>query len=81
MKTLKDAVKRKLLGQGWFCSSASYDHQVRALLHAMRPVATDRQLIRIGSPADGGYLIPDDLEGIRFCFSPGVAHSSAFELD
>jgi hypothetical protein len=79
--TLKDAVKRKLLGHGWFCSSASFDHQVRALLRAMRPIATDRQLIRIGSPADGGYLLPDDLEGVRYCFSPGVANSSAFEAD
>jgi hypothetical protein len=47
----------------------------------MRPIATNKQLIRVGSPADGGYLIPDDLEGVRYCFSPGVAHSSAFEAD
>jgi hypothetical protein len=81
MKPLKDAVKTRLLGRGWFCSTASYDHQVQALLRAMRPVATNRQLIRIGATADGGYLIPDDLEDIRYCFSPGVAQSSAFEAD
>jgi hypothetical protein len=81
MKTFKDAIKRKLLEHGWFCSSASFDHQVRALLRSMRPVATDKQLIRMGSPADGGYLIPNDVEGVRYCFSPGVAHCSAFEKD
>jgi hypothetical protein len=78
---LKDALKTRVLGYGWFCSIASLDHQVRTLLSKMRPVATDKQLIRIGSQADGGYLIPDDLQGIRYCFSPGVAHSSAFEAD
>jgi hypothetical protein len=78
---LKDDIKTKLLGHGWFCSTASHDHQIQALLRAMRPVATNRQLIRVGSPADGGYLIPDDLADIRYCFSPGVARSSAFEAD
>jgi hypothetical protein len=81
MKTLKDTVKRKLLGHGWFCSSASLDDKVRAFLRSMRPVVTEKQLIRIGSQADGGYLIPDDFEGVRYCFSPGVGQSSAFEAD
>jgi hypothetical protein len=81
MITVKDALKRKLLDHGWFCSSAVSDDQVQAFLCTMRPVATDKPLIRVGSPADGGYLIPDDLEGVRYCFSPGVAHSSAFETD
>jgi hypothetical protein len=81
MKPLKDAVKTRLLGHGWFCSSASLHHQVLAFLRAIRPVSTDKRLIRIGSPGDGGYLIPDDLEGVRHCFSPGVSNSSAFESD
>lgn len=28
---------------------------------------------------DGGYLIPDDLEGISACFSPGVDDRATFE--
>lgn len=35
----------------------------------------------MGGDHDGGYLIPDDLEGISACFSPGVDETSAFELD
>ena len=38
-------------------------------------------LVRIGGDNDGGYLIPNDLEGIKYCFSPGVADSIAFEKD
>jgi hypothetical protein len=36
-------------------------------------------LIRIGGKGDGGYLIPDDLEGIEYCFSPGVSTIADFE--
>ena len=47
----------------------------------MRPVVTDHPLIRIGGDGDGGYLVPDDLQGIVACFSPGVAASVTFEAD
>jgi len=36
-------------------------------------------MFRAGGPGDGGYWIPEDLQGIRFCFSPGVATNSSFE--
>jgi hypothetical protein len=51
------------------------------LIHALAPVRSPRELIRLGPPTDGGYLVPDDLEGIRACFSPGVNKVSDFELD
>ncbi|WP_171054646.1 FkbM family methyltransferase [Roseovarius arcticus] len=36
-------------------------------------------LIRIGGEGDGGYLVPDILDGISHCFSPGVSDTSDFE--
>lgn len=51
------------------------------LLNSTHPVATQYPLIRIGSDGDGGYLVPDDLEGITTCFSPGVGNVSRFEED
>ena len=36
-------------------------------------------LIRLGNDGDGGYLVPDDLNGIEACFSPGVAGNVNFE--
>jgi hypothetical protein len=47
----------------------------------LRPVTTNHPLIRLGSPNDGGYLVPDDLTGVVACFSPGVSTSVDFELD
>lgn len=38
-------------------------------------------MIRIGGTCDGSYAIPDVLEGITHCFSPGVGPSSAFEFN
>ena len=46
---------------------------------AIRPVDTEYELIRVGSPADGGYLIPNDLEGVKWLFSPGVSDNWSFE--
>lgn len=47
----------------------------------IRPFRTEHTLIRIGKAADGGYLVPNDLEGVDRCFSPGVSTSSDFEVD
>lgn len=52
-----------------------------SVMHACRPIDCGYQLLRLGGAADGGYLVPDDLHGLRALFSPGVAESSALELD
>ena len=55
---------------------------LRALMQSLFPVDCERaKLIRLGPDGDGGYLVPDDLEGIEACFSPGVASVSGFEKD
>jgi hypothetical protein len=51
---------------------------VQQLITKLHPVTTEHPLIRMGS-GDGGYLIPDDLEGIAACFSPGVDNRATFE--
>jgi hypothetical protein len=55
------------------------DKDVLALIRKLRPVDCGVNLIRVGADGDGGYLIPDDLEGIEYCFSPGVSTTSEFE--
>jgi hypothetical protein len=46
----------------------------------IRPIKTEHGLVRVGCAGDGGYLVPDDLDNIQACFSPGVAHLAEFEL-
>jgi hypothetical protein len=38
-------------------------------------------LVRVGADRDGGYLHPENLETISYCFSPGVAQVAEFEKD
>lgn len=54
--------------------------EVLAFIKTLHPKVTLKPLIRIGPDEDGGYLLPDDLEGVRACFSPGVDVESRFEL-
>lgn len=49
-------------------------------LAMLRPELTDTPLLRIGPDSDGGYLVPDDLEGIEAAFSPGVSSEIGFDL-
>jgi hypothetical protein len=53
--------------------------ELKALIHKLFPISTDKDLIRLGPKGDGGYLIPNDLDGIKACFSPGVESISGFE--
>lgn len=55
--------------------------QIREVAKLLAPKPTPKPLIRIGGTADGGYLLPDDLDGVEACFSPGVADTCSFELE
>jgi hypothetical protein len=52
---------------------------VHELVSQLHPFVTEHPLIRMGASGDGGYLIPDDLEGVAACFSPGVDNRASFE--
>ncbi|EAZ82445.1 hypothetical protein ALPR1_09530 [Algoriphagus machipongonensis] len=54
---------------------------VLKLIELLHPKISNKPLIRLGPARDGGYLIPDDLEGISACFSPGVDLESGFEYN
>ena len=55
------------------------EKKLRSLIKNLSPKAEGYDLIRIGCDGDSGYLIPDDLEGIQACFSPGFNGKSSFE--
>lgn len=78
---LTKALQSFLLARGFELSRTTAAGEVAALLAACAPVASDVPLLRLGGDADGGYLVPDDLEGIARCFSPGVNDQVGFELD
>ncbi len=64
---------------GVFLSKVTDTELLSQFFIDVRPVAIDGGLVRIGSATDGGYLMPDDLDGVEACFSPGVAEVATFE--
>ena len=60
-------------------STAAATAEVLEVFEFLKPKASKTPLIRIGGDIDGSYLVPDDLEGIAACFSPGVSRIKYFE--
>lgn len=59
---------------------ATNPQALQQFFNAIKPVASNVGLVRIGGEGDGGYLVPDDFAGLAACFSPGVAVTADFEL-
>ncbi len=55
------------------------DKNISDIISLLKPYDTGISLLRIGGDEDGGYLVPNILNDIKFCFSPGVGNSSTFE--
>ena len=49
------------------------------LFELLKPKPSSHPLMRIGENCDGSYLVPEDLDGITACFSPGVNNFKHFE--
>jgi len=73
--------KYELLRKGIYVDQINHLERIKQLIKKLYPISCEHQLIRFGSPYDGGYLVPDDLEGISTCFSPGVDVNASFETD
>jgi len=82
MKRFVRTLSRDLVGAFRLFSARRTDPKaVSRLIDELRPVAGGHDLVRLGPAGDGGYLVPDDLDGIGACFSPGVDRECRFELD
>jgi len=66
---------------GLFFRSTATPSSVADFLRLLAPEAIDQPLIRLGGSGDGGYLVPDDLDGIEYAISPGVSTVATFDED
>ena len=55
------------------------DEKILNLIKCFKPTKTQFDLKRIGDKNDGGYLIPDIINEIKYCVSGGVGHTNEFE--
>ncbi|HTD15082.1 MAG TPA: hypothetical protein VK673_07870 [Chthoniobacterales bacterium] len=77
--TLRSIFRSGLFATGFHASRATNVRGVQNLIEKLHPLDCGFDLIRVGSTGDGGYLIPNDLDGIEYCFSPGVSDLANFE--
>ena len=80
-KAIKNTVNRFLSLRNLTIEKSTDKKLVLSLIENLHPFSTEKDLIRLGPNGDGGYLIPNDIEGIEACFSPGVADNYGFEID
>ena len=64
---------------GLFFDKPAPAANVKSFLEQFRSMLVSVDLVRLGGTSDGGYLIPDDLDGVKYCFSPGVDVKASFE--
>jgi hypothetical protein len=76
---MKQQLTDLLIKKGFFINKSTNAQTLVNFFKLIRPKKTNFELIRFGGESDGGYLIPDDLEGVKNCFSPGVSLESFFE--
>ncbi len=77
--TILSQIRNGFARRGVFLSKVTQEDDLAAFFQLVRPIAVGKTLIRIGGNFDGGYVTPDDLEGIDACFSPGVSTVATFE--
>jgi len=80
-QVLKSLAHKTLAVMNVFPTRMTDRGEFQSLLQKLYPVSTNKELIRLGPDGDGGYLVPNDLEGIEACFSPGIGFVSGFEKD
>lgn len=76
---LQNLIKKFLLIFGIGIYVGESKQNLKKFIKKFQPFDLGYNLIRIGSRNDGGYLIPNILDKIDFCISPGVDKTVLFE--
>jgi len=79
-RSLGDLARRVALDGGRWLDSTTPEAHIAEFLGRARPMRGAHPLVRIGPAGDGGYVLPDDLDGITGCISPGVSDGVGFDL-
>jgi hypothetical protein len=77
----KKAIRERLISRGVWTEKSTPIADVAALITDLRPVKNSMGLQRFGPLGDGGYLMPDDLDGVVACISPGVSTEAGFDRE
>ena len=73
------AFVRALALVGAFPTRRTPRESLVSLIRSLHPLESGHDLLRLGGTGDGGYLVPDDLDGIASCWSAGIGRDCRFE--
>ena len=76
---INSTIKKKLLKQNITIEKSTNIKDVKNFIKRFKNNYKSVDLQRIGSNKDGGYLIPNILKDVKYCFSPGVDDKVSFE--
>lgn len=76
---LRHLLRTQLLKANYWTEHIVDPATIEALIERLHPRTTGLALRRIGAAGDGGYLVPDDLDGIGALISPGVNYECSFD--
>ena len=81
LSDLKKNLQRFALEHGILINKPVSSDEVKQFIHRFKNNFKSVKLLRVGGDGDGGYLMPDILQNIDYCFSPGVDFTANFELE
>jgi len=81
MGHLRSSIRKFLLDRRTLLTDVTDKKKIAQFLNSVRPVKTNHDLVRIGGETDGGYLVPNILDEIKYLFSPGVSNQTSFDED
>ena len=78
---LRSLIKRTAFRNYYWLEKIDSKSELKRFLSRFREHYVPCDLIRIGGSSDGGYLLPNILDEIIYCFSPGVEYTANFEVE
>ena len=76
---IKSVIKKILLNFGINIENSSNLKDLNIFISRFNEMYKPIELVRVGGDGDGGYLMPNILDTVRYCFSPGVGNIAEFE--
>ena len=67
-KTINSRIRRAAFKRRYCIQKLSAENELKGFLTRFREKYVSCNLIRVGGEEDGGYLLPDNLKEISYCF-------------
>lgn len=82
-KNIKTRIKDKIIFEAFkkhlWIEKTNSKAELENFINRFKKNYISCELIRVGAEGDGGYLLPNILKDIRYCYSPGVNDNTSFE--